>query len=246
MQTFCPRRWCVLGAGLWFAAVAVLAAAGLPSIFRIGYRSASLPVVSSDADPSGFGGSAARGSRQVVGLTMALVERPGIAAPFVQRFGSLPPPLGEAPLASSSTPLPMGEPGAGASGSGGEAQASAGVIREAGEISPRSRVFVHYSTTAADGAADARRVSDYLRTRGFDVVDIRAVSYPIAVPRVRFFFAADATAARRLTGALAEYRLGLPHGQSAVRLQDYAHYRPLPQPGNVEIWLPSGRGRETL
>jgi hypothetical protein len=107
-------------------------------------------------------------------------------------------------------------------------------------------VFVHYSTTAADGAADARRLSHYLRTRGFDVADIRAVSYPIAVPRVRFFFAADATAARRLTGALAEYRLGSPHEQSAIRLQDYLHYRPLPQPGNIEVWLPSGRGPGTL
>jgi hypothetical protein len=183
--------------------------------------------------------------RKLIGLTMALVEGRGVGGPLVQGLGALPVPVVELPLANSSAaPSPV-ESVAAELGPDGRAQASARVASEAGAIGRRPRVFVHYSTTAAEGAADARRITDYLRARGFDVVDIRSVPYPIAVPRVRFFFAADASAARRLTGALAEYRLALPHGQSAVRLQDYAHYRPLPQPGNIEVWLPSGRGGGT-
>ena len=67
-------------------------------------------------------------------------------------------------------------------------------------------MFVHFSTIAADGADEARRLVAYLRARGFAVADIRAVSFPIATPKVRYFFADDAAAARRLTGTLAEFQ----------------------------------------
>jgi hypothetical protein len=86
---------------------------------------------------------------------------------------------------------------------------------------PATRAFVHH--VASPDAA--RRLAGSLPD-GVRLAEIRQVRAAPPSADVRFFFAADRAAAQ----ALAQ-RLGM-------RLRDMSHYRPLPQPGTLEVWLP--------
>lgn len=82
------------------------------------------------------------------------------------------------------------------------------------------RAFIHH----AGSPAAAARLADRLPP-GIALAEIRPVRATPSAGDVRFFFAADRPAAQ----AMAQ-RLGL-------RLRDMSHFRPLPQPGTLEVWL---------
>ena len=62
--------------------------------------------------------------------------------------------------------------------------------------------------------------------------EIRAVRASPATPGVRFFFAADRDAAQALA------RVVRASAGAQVAVADFSHFRPLPRPGTLEIWLP--------
>lgn len=94
------------------------------------------------------------------------------------------------------------------------------------------RIFILYPE-GDPAAAEAGAVYAALsRTGELPLVVLRDVGFAIASPRIRYFYAADAAAAR----ALADF-LDAPEG--GWTLQDFGHIRPLPAPGTVEIYVPS-------
>jgi hypothetical protein len=74
---------------------------------------------------------------------------------------------------------------------------------------------------------------------------VRAVPFRVgpAAAGVRYFFAADRDAARRLLRAAAPLlaegagRAGVVNRRTPA---DFTHYDPKPRPGTVEVWLPGG------
>jgi hypothetical protein len=94
------------------------------------------------------------------------------------------------------------------------------------------RIFILYPE-GDPAAAEADALYAALSGSGeLPLVVLRDVGFTIASPRIRYFHAADAAAAR----ALVDF-LDAPDGEWA--LQDFSHIRPLPAPGTVEIYVPS-------
>jgi hypothetical protein len=82
----------------------------------------------------------------------------------------------------------------------------------------------------AEATGKAGRIVASLRAAGFGTVRIRQVAAGVARPDLRYFHEADraaATTVQRIVGA------ELP--EPTVR--DFTHYRPLPEPGLIEIWI---------
>jgi hypothetical protein len=104
----------------------------------------------------------------------------------------------------------------------------------AGEI----RVFIHHVADHHGDAALAQRLADHLQRQGFTVADIRPVDFSIDKPSVRYFFARDRAASRRLVDELGRF---FEERTSAVPDDaiDFTHFVPKPRPGNVEVWLPA-------
>ena len=100
------------------------------------------------------------------------------------------------------------------------------------------RLFIHYAATQAGDAATATRLAEYLRRRGFEVAGIRPVEFLIERPGVRFFFERDHADSERLLEDLGWFFRSMPH-KAPERASDFTHYTPKPQPGTVEIWLPT-------
>lgn len=100
------------------------------------------------------------------------------------------------------------------------------------------RLFIHYAATEAGDAATATRLAEYLRRRGFEVAGIRPVEFLIERPGVRFFFERDHADSERLLEDLGWFFRSMPH-KAPERASDFTHYTPKPQPGTVEIWLPT-------
>jgi hypothetical protein len=89
------------------------------------------------------------------------------------------------------------------------------------------RVFIHHVARAAEADRLARLLPD-----GVVLAEIRTVRATPAAPDIRYFFADDRDAAERLAQALSRQT------GSRVPARNFLHFRPLPQPGTLEIWLP--------
>ena len=111
------------------------------------------------------------------------------------------------------------------------------VLAASQTMTPVLRVFVHFSIRTSSGRRRAIEVARALEERGYVVADIREVAFAIAFPKVRYFFASDRPGAERLAWATSVVSQDEQRG--GVRVQDYTHFRPLPTPGNVEVWLAS-------
>ena len=100
------------------------------------------------------------------------------------------------------------------------------------------RLFIHYGAAETRDAATATRLAEYLRRRGFEVAGIRPVDFLIERPGVRFFFERDHAESERLLEDLGWFFRGQAR-QAPEQASDFTHYTPKPQPGTIEIWLPT-------
>ena len=100
------------------------------------------------------------------------------------------------------------------------------------------RVFIHHVAHRQGDAALAWRMADHLRRRGFTVADIRTVDLSISNPSVRYFFARDRAASRRLVEEVRRFFEETP-SRAPDQASDFTHFIPKPRPGNVEVWLPA-------
>jgi hypothetical protein len=101
------------------------------------------------------------------------------------------------------------------------------------------RVYIHYSTVDRVSGERAARLAALLRENGYPVVAIRKVPFQIGQPSVRYFFEENHAAADqliRLSGMVLPPDLRGTYGAPA----DFTHFTPRPQPGTLEIWLPTG------
>ena len=105
-------------------------------------------------------------------------------------------------------------------------------------VTASARVFIHYSEGSPASAARAAKLARMLADRGFEVVDIRPVPFEIGQPSVRYFFDDNRTAADQV----AELSSALPQlsGLAQRGPTDFTRYQPKPQPGTLEVWLPTG------
>jgi hypothetical protein len=99
------------------------------------------------------------------------------------------------------------------------------------------RIFIHHVAHRQEDAALARQLADHLQRRGFTVADIRPVDFSIGKPSVRYFFARDRAASRRLVEEVSRFFEETP-SQAPDGASDFTHFVPKPRPGNVEVWLP--------
>lgn len=91
------------------------------------------------------------------------------------------------------------------------------------------RAVFHYRAGSAPD--DAERLAG--RARAITGrIELRAVPATPSRPGIRYFFTEDAGAAEALAAALA----GAGFGAFSVR--GFPDYRPSPQPGTIEVWLP--------
>jgi Calx-beta domain len=100
------------------------------------------------------------------------------------------------------------------------------------------RVFIHHVADDRGDAALARRLADHLRRQGFAVAGIRSIDFSIGKPSVRYFFACDRAASRRLVEEVRRFFEETP-SQAPDEASDFTHFMPKPRPGNVEVWLPA-------
>ncbi|HEX2529549.1 MAG TPA: hypothetical protein VHL31_25045 [Geminicoccus sp.] len=101
------------------------------------------------------------------------------------------------------------------------------------------RVFIHYSGVDGVSAERAERLATLLRARNYPLVAIRRVPFQIGQPSVRYFFEenrADANQLVQLSSRILPPYLRGAYGRPA----DFTHFSPKPQPGTLEIWLPTG------
>jgi hypothetical protein len=152
---------------------------------------------------------------------------------------ALVPPTVEPPRARH---LPTGELGPLIAPEPGTSRMTAVAVAETvAPPTPGPRLFVHHMGGLA--ADRARLVADYLAQAGFAVADLRAVPVTIETRTVRFFHAEDRSAALAVADALDRLEEGLP-GRGQRRVVDLTHYRPLPERGTVEVWLPPSPPRD--
>lgn len=101
------------------------------------------------------------------------------------------------------------------------------------------RIFIHVSSQSGAAGRVAQAAARAFVEDGQSVADRRWVDFAIGQPRVRYFFAADRAAAKRTAAVFAAWLTSNGRG-ATVSIEDFSHYRPLPAPGNIEVWLPSG------
>lgn len=100
---------------------------------------------------------------------------------------------------------------------------------EPAEASAPVRVFVHF---VPEDREEAEEVADRLEARGFPVAGLRAVEWAVRRPDTRYYYSADADAARAISEELTDFT-----GQLA-RARDLHDYPRPPRPGTIEVWLP--------
>lgn len=91
------------------------------------------------------------------------------------------------------------------------------------------RAVIHYR--AGSAIEDAERLAGRARTLA-GRVELRAVPATPSRPGIRYFFMEDAAAAEALAAALAGAGVGV------FSVRGFPDYRPSPQPGTIEVWLP--------
>ena len=93
------------------------------------------------------------------------------------------------------------------------------------------RIFILYPAGGPAVSEASALYADLSRTGELPLVVLREVGFAVASPRIRYFHAADAEAAR----ALADF---LDPPRAEWQVQNFGHLRPLPAPGTVEIYVP--------
>jgi len=94
-------------------------------------------------------------------------------------------------------------------------------------------ILIHQNNSAAAASADALQarlaaLKDPLQA------EVRSVDFSIATPRIRYFYADDASSAATLADIL-----GPPaNGTGSWEVQDFTHLRPGPTQGTVEVFVP--------
>jgi hypothetical protein len=118
-------------------------------------------------------------------------------------------------------------------------------VRPATEIAlpSQTRIFIHHPLGAIDAAAQARVLAQLLRQRGAGSVEVRPVPFAIASGGVRYFHAADRTAAVRLLG-LARSAVAGSGSRMPEAPGDFSYFRPSPSRGTLEVWLPGSQSQE--
>lgn len=106
---------------------------------------------------------------------------------------------------------------------------------ETGSSTAAARVRVHYNATD-EGAA--RAFAKRLEQHGFEVAELRSLDLPIARGTVRFFHESDTWPARTLQVLLSDWAAGRDL-RSAAHPGDFSRFRPLPERGHLEVWLPT-------
>ena len=98
------------------------------------------------------------------------------------------------------------------------------------------RVFIHYSQSDPGAVGQAEQLARLLTAQGVAVAGVRTVPFPIGKASVRYFFSGNRSVAQQVA------RLGsvLPALENLPGPTDFTRYRPQPQPGTLEVWLPSG------
>ncbi|HUG62079.1 MAG TPA: hypothetical protein VMP03_09545 [Methylomirabilota bacterium] len=95
------------------------------------------------------------------------------------------------------------------------------------------RIVVHAPRSAlAEIAGPLTRALDTMT----DDVEMVGVDLALRASRVRYFYPEDRTAAQSVRRAVAA-----TEGDWNVELSDFTHYRPLPRPGTVEVWIRTER-----
>lgn len=90
------------------------------------------------------------------------------------------------------------------------------------------RMVIHHQ--AGDQAA-TKRAAALARTLGSgrDIrVEVRSVPMNVPQDNIRIFFPADREEAARVRDII---------DREAIPIRDFSHYRPLPRPGTIEVWL---------
>jgi hypothetical protein len=131
--------------------------------------------------------------------------------------------------AAGSGRQPAVDPGASPPGSHVlQVQAVAPLASAVPAESANVRIVIHH--LGADAAAEgrAREMKARLAAQGSWDVEVRPVPAPVSTDDLRIFFEADRQVALQTRDLLAA-------GTFSVR--DFSHYRPLPRPGTIEIWL---------
>jgi hypothetical protein len=100
------------------------------------------------------------------------------------------------------------------------------------------RVIIDYES-AAPGMADmASALAKKLRAAGYKPVEIRPVDFIVSANQVRFFFASDHDAAKRITGLAGEVK-GAGGAERRFAVSDFTDLKQKPPDNLVEIWLRS-------
>ena len=177
------------------------------------------------------------------------LRRASIDEPLpIVRFGVVPQP---AEPAGSDRPGSAIDPAPGVNGKPAGDQAvpeAAGVIPPATSAAPEpepepepevpspaetARIVIHHHAGDVAGAARARELRGRLAARDGITVEIRAVPMRVSLDNMRIFFASDRRQARDARDLA---------GSGSMPIRDFSHYRPLPRPGTIEIWLASSPG----
>ncbi|MFO1037221.1 MAG: hypothetical protein U1E45_10280 [Geminicoccaceae bacterium] len=102
------------------------------------------------------------------------------------------------------------------------------------------RVYLHYTSDDANGAAIAEALAARIREQGITVAGIRPVPFVIGSGSVRYYYDADAALARNLAdicNAEADPPL------CARGALDFQSFTPPPLAGTVEVWIADRQGR---
>ncbi|MFL5334473.1 MAG: hypothetical protein ACJ8H8_15090 [Geminicoccaceae bacterium] len=180
------------------------------------------------------------------GLTVAAVAWLTAESPQVTVQGPAPAPAPALPPAAQTTPPPAPPP---PMPSAREVLGDPLAAREP-EIEPSPvnraptapvetglRIVVHYTAADRDSSEVAGRLAQQLQRAGLGTSEARAVPFRIGSTSIRYFHAEDRGRADRLVAAIKPFLSW--NGRAAPSTPiDFGDFRPLPQPGTVEIWLP--------
>lgn len=99
-----------------------------------------------------------------------------------------------------------------------------------------NRVVIHFGSDSETREV-AQRLADQLRRADYGTVELKAVPFAIGSASVRFFHTEDRLVAERLVNALGPFLVWQGRAAPTAPI-DFTDYRPLPDPGALEIWLP--------
>jgi hypothetical protein len=100
------------------------------------------------------------------------------------------------------------------------------------------RIVVQYGRNDASGPQTAQAIAERLRTRGFQVAEVRPVDLRINQASVRYYFDGDRVRSQALEREVDAFvrEAGLAQRSELLPMR---YVDPKPRPGTLEVWLPS-------